>query len=533
MRHILTILALLLTLSMSSNAKGRVPRAIKKEFNRAYRKHSGIGSLYYYESPGRAYRSKKHIERYCRQHDLLDGSYNYRTTTHFGAVDYKVSSMSFVPRRDMVEFTFANLAEVYRMPRMKNASGIVCTGVNGTVYTTQWMSDILWDEKLIDSNGRLNGTGKGYKYDNGTKTITIVSGTFKNGIPVGDVTYGVAGTHSIYPRYESRYDLKTRLLGSHYYVINREGYDYLYETSGKYILCLKEIVKELDNRQILGIHSTSGEVIYDQNGKFVGLSQKQKDLNLAAEQKAEAEKRKAQQEYYDAVARSEAKARAERLDQVDKALALKVKSSYLNKTSLEPSISNADLNQVESAIELCQKYSHENSRYKSDASKLQTKKNQIQAAMANTRKSAEWKQAVKNYNARQQRRKNDIDSDISDYEHRLEIAKYHPGDGYQYIKRLGEYSRGRVFDRDDDYTDHRTVYYEFPGMYREESFGMSERNDHYKYSYSTGVSLPYGVDRSDEQAVLMATMNVLYKRYLQKEISKLRSEYNSITFIKE
>lgn len=523
---------LLLTLSMSSNAKGRVPRAVKKEFNRAYHKHSGIASRYYYESPGRAYRSRKHIEEYCRQHDLLSGDYHYRTTTHFGAVDEKVSSMSFVPRRDMVEFSFANLAKVYNIPRMKKASGIVCTGESNGVYTTKWIDDILWDEKLVNASGRLNGTGKGYKYDNGTKTITVVSGTFNNGIPVGDVAYGVAGTHSIYPKFETLYELKIRSVGSHYYVINKEGYDYLYDTSGKYILCLKEIIKELDNRQILGIHSKSGEVIYDQNGKFVGLTQKQKDLNLAAEQKAEAEKRKAQQEYYDAVARSEAQARAERLDQVNKALALKVKSSYL-KTTYEPSISNDDLNQVQSAIELCQKYSHENSRYKSDVVKLQTKKNQIQAAMANTKKSAEWKQAVKNYNAQQQRRKNTLDSDISDYEHRLEIAKYHPGDGYQYIKRLGEYSRGRVFDRDDDYTDHRTVYYQFPGMFREESFGMSETNYHYKYSYSTGVSLPSGVDRSDEQAVLMATMNVLYKRYLQKEISKLRSEYNSITFMKE
>ena len=124
----------------------------------------------------------------CRQNNYYVGSYTQKEVGRFGDYAMSVDRFHFIPASEYDAYIFENINSGGRSYSSLTQRGIVFfyTGLNDSGNHFTRHADALWSGET--KNGLICGTGEGFK-KTGTGQFIYFSGTFADGIPVGEVHF--------------------------------------------------------------------------------------------------------------------------------------------------------------------------------------------------------------------------------------------------------------------------------------------------------------------------------------------------------
>ena len=172
--------------------------AQEKLFTEALNKGRQETDTYYWSVPElkKGVNLDDDVKAYAKANDICILSYNYEMKKKGKFYDSYYTECWFLPNSEIVEYVYSNVRKASIIPNMPPFSQLKrkADGWSPRWYTAKYMlkygnawffvlQEMLWSGNVVD--GLIDGTGVGV-YTDRDKNIHILSGTFKNGFPVGE-----------------------------------------------------------------------------------------------------------------------------------------------------------------------------------------------------------------------------------------------------------------------------------------------------------------------------------------------------------
>ncbi|MCR4930987.1 MAG: WG repeat-containing protein [Bacteroidales bacterium] len=142
------------------------------------------------------------VQAYARKNNLLLGKTTTKEVGRFGDIAVSAHTVEFIPPEEIPAYIIENLLDntISAYYFQKKGAALVPDNPSKRQYF-KWVNDALWSGNVVD--GRIDGKGKGGKQIDAMHYIAF-DGTFKNGIPQGEVKFYTYQAGSQYEYYNSR-----------------------------------------------------------------------------------------------------------------------------------------------------------------------------------------------------------------------------------------------------------------------------------------------------------------------------------------
>jgi hypothetical protein len=183
MKKILS-LSLTVLVCLGAAAQGKYFKDAIKQ-GRAYRQ------LYQIKNDKEKMIKLEDLVKFCHDNDYLMGKYTKKEIGRFGDVAISINTFDFIPRGEQPQYFAEHMNSKAHYADFKNVGTVYYFNPRSANFF-QTLNDVMWTGEV--ANGKIQGTGEGFK-QTGTNTFICFSGTFRDGLLVGEGSFGEY-THS-------------------------------------------------------------------------------------------------------------------------------------------------------------------------------------------------------------------------------------------------------------------------------------------------------------------------------------------------
>jgi len=238
------------------------------------------------------------LRRGAIEEGFIVGSYTTKNINRFGDVTEIINTMAFIPRDEFPEYVFEHVAS---LTSTNNKLHDLKKGECWLIINSKFerYSGVYWTGAI--NNGRLNGRGTAFFFDDEYSRFMYAKGEFQNGLPLGafqvnmyvfkstnpeEVRFNVCGNANVGQFYDNM--AKFSFDGGKWGFVNNEG---KIAISPVY----DSVIKEFSNGRA-EVSKDGQEIIIGSTGNMIDLTAKQKQIDAAKKAKERQETLKQEQE---------------------------------------------------------------------------------------------------------------------------------------------------------------------------------------------------------------------------------------------